>query len=62
MSDVQISDPVESAEWTPARIAALECVERGEGRGKCHVFLDNSGRCQCGERDLSKFKMKVEHG
>lgn len=28
------------------------CVERGEGRGVCHVFLDGATVCCCGERRL----------
>lgn len=30
------------------------CVDRGEGRGKCHVFLDHSDVCECGERRLTR--------
>jgi hypothetical protein len=25
-----------------------ECVDRGEGLKPCHVYVDGSGRCQCG--------------
>jgi hypothetical protein len=46
-------------EWTAARIAALECVDRGEGLKPCHVYVDGSGRCQCGHGpDLNERKMK----
>lgn len=32
-------------------------VDRGEGRGKCHVFRE-SDVCVCGEVDLSKARMR----
>lgn len=40
-----------------------KCVERGVDpesgkRGKCHVFLDHSDVCVCGEIDLAKERMK----
>lgn len=34
------------------------CVDRGEGKGKCHVFLDHNDVCQCGLIDLTKARMK----
>lgn len=34
------------------------CVDRGEGRGRCHVFLDHSELCECGEVDLAKERMR----
>ena len=34
------------------------CVERGEGKGTCHVFLDHSNLCACGKIDLNKERMK----
>lgn len=39
------------------------CVDRGEiekgiRRGKCHVFLDHSNRCACGDKDLSKYQVR----
>jgi hypothetical protein len=45
-------------DWTAHRIAALVCVERGDGR-KSHVFLDHSNKCQCGEVDLNKYRSMV---
>lgn len=34
------------------------CIERGEGKGKCHVFIDRNDICQCGKVDLAKARMK----
>jgi hypothetical protein len=45
----------EIAEWTPARIAALVCVVREDGR-KSHVFLDHSNICQCKDIDLNAYR------
>ena len=46
-------------EWTAARIATLECVDRGEGLKPCHVYVDGSGRCQCGDGpDLNDRRVK----
>ena len=46
-------------EWTPARIAAPECMDRGEGLKPCHVYVDGSGRCQCGDGpDLNERRVK----
>lgn len=40
-------------------IASIKsCVDRGEGKGICHVFLDHSNICQCGKIDLTKARMK----
>jgi hypothetical protein len=36
----------------------LTCIERGEGKGKCHVFLDHSNTCECGEKNLNRERMK----
>lgn len=36
----------------------VTCVDRGEGKGKCHVFIDYEKVCQCGEVDLRKERMK----
>lgn len=35
-----------------------DCVDRGEGRGRCHVFLNQSDICVCGQIDLAKERMK----
>ena len=29
------------------------CMDRGE-QGKCHVFLEHSDVCECGERKLKR--------
>jgi hypothetical protein len=41
---------------TTITTARQGCVERGEGRGKCHVFLEWSNVCVCGERRLPQVK------
>jgi hypothetical protein len=60
MSDVQqISDPEDAKQWTADRIASLKCEERGEGLNPSHVYVNGSGRCQCGKGpDLSERRMK----
>lgn len=35
-----------------------KCIDRGEGKGKCHVFLDGSDLCQCEDVDLTKERMR----
>ncbi len=57
MVDEVKSEP-EITEWTPARIAALVCVVREDGR-KSHVFLDHSNICQCGDVDLNAYREMV---
>ena len=37
---------------------AKKCTERGEGRGKCHVFLDGSLLCECKTVNLERERMK----
>ena len=37
---------------------AKKCTERGEGRGKVHVFLDRSLLCQCEDLNLERERMK----
>jgi hypothetical protein len=37
---------------------AKKCTERGEGRGKCHVFLDGSLICECEDVDLAKERLR----
>ena len=37
---------------------AKKCTERGEGRGKAHVFLDHSLKCECGKIDLERARMR----
>jgi len=32
----------------------MKCYDRGEGRGKCHVFVDGATTCQCGQRKLMR--------
>jgi hypothetical protein len=34
------------------------CIKRGDDCGVCHVFLDYSLQCQCGEIDLDRERMK----
>lgn len=38
--------------------SATNCIDRGEGRGVCHVFLDRSDVCVCGDIDLAKERMR----
>ena len=38
--------------------SVTHCIERGEGQGKCHVFLDHSTVCECKSIDLEKSRMK----
>jgi hypothetical protein len=46
-------------QWTADRIASLKCEERGEGLNPSHVYVNGSGRCQCGKGpDLSERRMK----
>ena len=40
-----------------------DCVDRGVDpesgkRGKCHVFIDRSDKCVCGDVDLNKERMR----
>jgi hypothetical protein len=37
---------------------AKKCTERGEGRGKQHVFLGSGDVCECGKMDLQKVRMR----
>ena len=46
---------VESARWTPDRVAQLRCVVRDDGK-KSHLFLDHSNRCECGDVDLNTYR------
>lgn len=39
--------------------SATKCVDRGEGKGKCHVFLDQSNICQCTDVHLIKSTVGV---
>jgi len=48
----------ENEEWATARIAALVCVVREDGR-KSHVFLDHSNICQCKDVDLNAYRRMV---
>lgn len=45
-------------EWTPDRIAALECVRRDDGKWS-HIFLDYGNVCQCGRVDLNAYREAV---
>jgi hypothetical protein len=38
--------------------SVTHCIDRGKDRGTCHVFINNSGVCQCGAIDLEKSRMK----
>lgn len=49
-------DHQEEAERIIASIKS--CVDRGEGKGICHVFLDHSDVCVCGKLDLSRERLK----
>lgn len=50
---------MEVAEETNKILAGItECVERGEGKGKCHIFIDHRDICQCGKIDLNKYRMQ----
>src|ERR1044072_1144151 len=45
--------------WTPDRIAELKCVDRGEGLKPMHIYLDGSGKCECGQGpNLSEQRMR----
>lgn len=47
------------AEQMDAVIAEVHCEDRGEGLRPRHVYLDGSGRCQCGDGpDLMKERMR----
>ncbi len=48
--DLDIQEPKE--EVNDILESIVYCVDRGEGRGKAHVFIDWNDRCQCGERVL----------
>lgn len=38
--------------------SARHCVDRGEDKGKCHVFLDHSNVCECGDVNLERERMR----
>lgn len=49
MSLITGDDDDEVAREVNAAIeAAHQCVDRGEGFNPCHVYVDGSGKCQCG--------------
>lgn len=52
------SDQVAAKEANEVIETAKRCIERGEGKGKCHVFIDKSDTCECGQMDLSKARMR----
>lgn len=62
MSDVsreRVVVPDEESEWTPGRIRGLKCEDRGAGLKPRHVYVDGSGRCQCGRGpDLNERRMR----
>lgn len=35
--------------------AVVECVTHESG-ARCHVFLDNSNQCQCGDKRLDDYR------
>lgn len=57
ITDTEQGDPSVEANRI-IEIAKQGCVDRGEGKGKCHVFLDHSNVCECGEVDLTKHQLK----
>lgn len=38
--------------------SVTHCIDRGMDRGKCHIFLDHSNKCECGDIDLERERMK----
>lgn len=38
--------------------AKLDCIDRGEGKGRRHVFINHSDVCICGDIDLKRERMK----
>jgi len=59
MSTIPISDEADVARQANEAINSATCEDRGEGRKPCHVYLDGSGRCQCGEGpDLNERRMR----
>jgi len=47
--DEEVNDILESI---------THCIDRGEGKGMCHVFIDYKDVCQCGQIDLARERMK----
>lgn len=41
-----------SCQGIAGRTIPMKCFPRGKGRGKCHLFLNGSKVCECGERKL----------
>lgn len=59
-SELTISESAQSVaqEFDAIIESVTHCVDRGKDRGKCHVFLDYSNKCQCGDTDLERERMK----
>ena len=55
--DLKQKDPRE-VEADNIIASVTKCIDRGEGKGMCHVFLDFNDICQCGKIDLAKARMK----
>jgi hypothetical protein len=55
-TELKCSEVIREGNEVIASIA--KCVERGPGKGKCHVFLDHSNICQCEDIDLTKERMR----
>lgn len=57
---MEVNDQSESelAQVANEIINSATCIDRGEDKGRCHVFLDHSDICQCGQVDLAKERMK----
>jgi hypothetical protein len=52
-------DDDDLAQQANETIRNVTCEERGEGLNPRHVYLDGSGRCQCGHGpDLSERRIK----
>ena len=56
--EIDFSDLEVAKEADDILESILFCVERGEGKGVCHVFIDHSDLCQCGQIDLKKERMR----
>jgi hypothetical protein len=55
-TELKCSEVIREGNEVIASIA--KCVERGPGKGKCHVFLDHSNICQCEDIDLTRERMR----
>lgn len=59
LTTIIIPNEADVARQANDAITSATCEDRGEGRKPRHVYLDGSGRCQCGKGpDLNERRMK----